>query len=80
MDHERRGLRMSVRGDTVWFWKRMEVKIMRKKFKDMKEMEDRNNAMLLLLPLGYINLVQQVINFVILVVLCLFSGFLQIQK
>ena len=43
-EYERRGLRMSVRSELTWFWRRMEVKIMEKKLKDKKEMEDRNNV------------------------------------
>ena len=44
-DHERRGLRMSVRSDIVWFWRRMEVKIMEKKLMEKKvKEEDRNQV------------------------------------
>ena len=34
---------MSVRSDIVWFWRRMEVKIMEKKLMEKKVMEEDRN-------------------------------------
>ena len=42
-EYERRGLRMIVKSDILWFWRRMEVKIMEKKLMEKKEVEEDRN-------------------------------------